>query len=342
MKNRIAITVFLVAGLGRAMVHGAEPDRAAPIPPPPQDRSLLPAPREAVVIVQVINGRLNIPLGGWGGQRLIQVKSDPEQFRSYVRAVKERGLNCVRPQFLAPNSANKNDAAWARFDWEAMDRAVAITQEEEVYYLVDYHNWLVNDTIHAHEQEWLQTWGWIVHRYKDYKHLIFEGFNEPQNQCPCIAEHYQKWVNLVRAEGAKQMCVVSPFYGTYFPIKDPGNNWAQCRHHYFTPQNASTAQKARAEAEWQLANLANKNSAAAAVKSFGCGFFMTEGGIDGADTEAARGDRLAGVQRMVEICEQNGYGWCLWPYGDWADGFSTYGAQVKTRTVYPLITGKRH
>ncbi len=69
---------------------------------------------------------------------------------------------------------------------------------------------------------------------------------------------------------------------------------------------------------------------------------MTEGGIDGADTEAATGDRLAGVQRMVEICEQNGYGWCLWPYGDWADGFSTYGAQVKTRTVYPLITGTIH
>jgi hypothetical protein len=78
------------------------------------------------------------------------------------------------------------------------------------------------------------------------------------------------------------------------------------------------------------------------VKSFGCGLFMTEGGIDEAETEAARAEGLAGVQRMVEICEQNGYGWCLRPYGDWADGFSTYGAQVETRTVYPLITGKRH
>ena len=45
--------------------------------------------------------------------------------------------------------------------------------------LVDYHNWLVNDTIHAHEQEWLQVWGWIAGRYKDYHHLIFEGYNEP-------------------------------------------------------------------------------------------------------------------------------------------------------------------
>jgi hypothetical protein len=32
--------------------------------------------------------------------------------------------------------------------------------------------------------------------YKDYHHLILEGFNEPQNQCACLAEHYQKWINL--------------------------------------------------------------------------------------------------------------------------------------------------
>ncbi len=60
MKIRIAITLLLVAGLGRTMVHGAEPDRAAPSPPPPQDRSLLPAPREAVMMVQVISGRLDV------------------------------------------------------------------------------------------------------------------------------------------------------------------------------------------------------------------------------------------------------------------------------------------
>jgi len=150
---------------------GAE--SAPPIPPPPQDRSLLPAPRDGVVMVQTIKGRLNVPLGGWGGQRLIQAKTDPEKFRGYVQAVKERGLNCVRPLFHPPNAAKPNDATWARFDWEAMDRAVAITQEEGVYFLVDYHNWLVNDTIHAHEQEWLQTWGWMISRYKDYRHLIF-------------------------------------------------------------------------------------------------------------------------------------------------------------------------
>jgi len=80
--------------------------------------------------------------------------------------------------------------------------------------LVDYHNWLVNDTIHAHEQEWLQVWGWIAGRYKDYHHLT------------------------------------------------------------------------------------------------------------------------------VEICEERGYGWCLWAHGDWADGFGTYGAKLKTSVPYPSITGK--
>lgn len=49
---------------------------------------------------------------------------------------------------------------------------------------------------------------------------------------------------------------------------------------------------------------------------------------------------MAGVQRAIEICEQYGYGWCLWAHGDWADGFDTYGAQIKTRLSYPLITGK--
>ncbi len=69
---------------------------------------------------------------------------------------------------------------------------------------------------------------------------------------------------------------------------------------------------------------------------------MTEGGIEGkAQTEPEKKARLAGVQRAVELCEEHGYGWCLWPQGDWANGFDTYGAKLKTRAAYPLITGKR-
>ena len=249
----------------------AEQAPIAQIPPPPASLAPLPSPKPNVVMVRVVSGRLNVPLGGWGGQRLIQAKTDPERFRGYLRAVKQRGLNCVRPLFHAPNAAKASDAEWARFDWEAMDRAVAMTQEEGLYFLVDYHNWLVNDTPHAHEADWLQTWSWLANRYKDYHHLIFEGFNEPQNQCACLPEHYQKWVNVVRAQGARQLCLVSPFWGQYFRINDPGTNWAQCRHHYFSPQNSASTEKARGEAEWQLANLANKNSAASAVRQFDCG-----------------------------------------------------------------------
>ena len=149
----LAATAWAMCVLGSPGLHAE--DRAAPIPPPPADRSGLPAPLESVVLVRVENGRLNVPLGGWGGQRLIQAKTDPEKFRSYLRALKGRGLNCARPLFHPPNAAKKNDAEWARFDWEAMDRAVAITQEEGVYFLVDYHNWQVNDTIHADEATWL-------------------------------------------------------------------------------------------------------------------------------------------------------------------------------------------
>jgi hypothetical protein len=334
--------LFLIGTLLVVTGWSAEPVQpTASIQPPPTNRSLLPAPSPNVALVRVVNGRLNVPLGGWGGQRLIQAKTDPEKFRGYLRAIKQRGLNCVRPLFHAPNAAKPNDAEWARFDWEAMDRAVAMTQEEGLYFLVDYHNWLVNDTIHAHEAEWLQTWAWIVGRYKNYRHLIFEGFNEPQNQCACIAQHYQKWINLVRAQGAEQLCVVSPFWGQYFNISDPGNNWAECRHHYFSAQNSASVEKARGEADWHLANPSNKNSAASAVRQFGCGFFMTEGGIEGKPrNESEKVAELAGVQRAIEICEQNGYGWCLWAQGDWADGFDTYGPEVKTHLSYPLITGR--
>jgi hypothetical protein len=336
-------TLPLVAGI--LGVHcfwaAGEPPAVAPIPPPPESRALLPKPNPIVIMVRAVDGRLNLPLGGWGGQRLLQAKTEPEKFRSYLRAVKQRGLNCVRPLFHPPNAAKANDAEWARFDWDAMDRAVALTQEEGLYFVVDYHNWLVNDTMHAHEEEWLRTWGWLANRYKDYRHLIFEGFNEPQNQCPCLAQHYQKWINLVRSQGARQLCVVSPFWGQYFNLEDPAANWAQCRHHYFSPQNSSSAEKARAEADWHLANISNKNSAASAIRQFGCGFFMTEGGIEGRPrTESERVAEMAGVQRAIELCEQAGYGWCLWAQGDWADGFDTYGAQLKTHLHYPLITGK--
>ena len=30
-------------------------------------------------MVQTVHGRLNVSLGGWGGQRLIQAKMDPEK-----------------------------------------------------------------------------------------------------------------------------------------------------------------------------------------------------------------------------------------------------------------------
>jgi aryl-phospho-beta-D-glucosidase BglC (GH1 family) len=298
--------------------------------------------REGVVMVRVQpDGRLNVQLGGWGGMRLIQARTDPDKFRDLLRAVKARGLNTVRPLFHPPNAANKNDATWARFDWEAMDRAVAITQEEGLYFLVDYHNWGVNDTIHADEKTWLQNWAWIFERYKPYKHLIFEGFNEPQNQCPCQAEHYQKWVDLARSRGIDQLCVVSPFWADSFAIKDPAHNWAECRHHYFTAGNSATADKARGEADWQIANLQNRNSAASTVKAFGCGFFMTEGGIEGKPkSDADLANRLAGVQRVVDLCEQHGYAWCLWAWGDWANGLDTYGAKITTRAAYPLITGE--
>jgi hypothetical protein len=199
----------------------------------------------------------------------------------------------------------------------------------------------VNDTIHTHEQEWLRTWAWVINRYKGYHHLIFEGFNEPQNQCPCLAEHYQKWIDQARSQGAQQLCVVSPFWGNFFSIKDPASNWAQCRHHYFQSQNSPSAAKARSEAEWHLANTSNKNSAASAVQWLRCGFFMTEGGIEGKPkNEVERAAQLAGVQRTIELCDQHGYGWCLWAQGDWADGFDTYGAQLKTSVSYPSITGK--
>ena len=129
--------------------------------------------------------------------------------------------------------------------------------------------------------------------------------------------------------------------GQYFSIKDPAGNWVQCRHHYFSPQNSPSAEKGRSEAEWQLANTSNENSAASGVQQFGCGFFMTEGGIEGkAETPADKAARLAGVQAVVNICEERGYGWCLWAQGDWADGFGTYGAQLKTRATYPSITAK--
>ena len=316
-------------------------DRADPIPPPPEDHSTLPPVREGVVMVLVQkDGRLNVQLGGWGGMRLIQAKTEPEKFRELVRAVKGRGLNTVRPLFHPPNAANKNDATWAKFDWEAMDRAVAITQEEGMYFLVDYHNWGVNDTLHVDEKTWLQNWAWIFERYKPYKQLIFEGFNEPQDQRADVAEHYQKWIDLARSKGIDQLCVVSPFWGKFFAINDPANNWAQCRHFYFAARNSASSEKARSEADWQVANLQHSDSAASAVKAFGCGFFMTEGGIeDKPKTDQELAARVAGVQRVVDDCEQRGFAWCLWAWGDWANGLEGYGTKITTKAAYPLITG---
>ena len=95
----------------------------------------------------------------------------------------------------------------------------------------------MNDAITNDTETWLKYWGWIVDRYKPYKHLIFEGFNEPIGQKD-VQQHYQKWIDMVRSKGAEQMCVVSPFWEPYFGIKDPMNNWAQCRHHYANGGNS--------------------------------------------------------------------------------------------------------
>jgi hypothetical protein len=342
MEHRLTALVMVAIAVLMQTVTTAADERADPIGPPPEDRSTLPPVREGVVMVRVQkDGRLNVQLGGWGGMRLIQAKTEPEKFRALIRAVKSRGLNTVRPLFHPPNAANKNDAEWAKFDWEAMDRAVAITQEEGMYFLVDYHNWGVNDTISTDEKTWLQNWAWIFDRYKPYKHLIFEGFNEPQNQGPDVGRHYQKWIDLARSKGIDQLCVVSPFWGKYFPIKDPADNWAQCRHHYFNAHNSASPEKARGEADWQLSNLKNSDSAASATAAFGCGFFMTEGGIDDKPTtDIELAARVAGVQRVVDDCEQHGYAWCLWAWGDWAKGLDEYGTKITTKAAYPSITGE--
>jgi hypothetical protein len=68
---------------------------------------------------------------------------------------------------------------------------------------------------------------------------------------------------------------------------------------------------------------------------------MTEGGIEGkpkSDEDLAA--RLAGVQRVVEICEQRGYAWCLWARGDRVNGLEGYGAKITTKATYPSITGE--
>lgn len=56
---------------------------------------------------------------------------------------------------------------------------------------------------------------------------------------------------------------------------------------------------------------------------------MTGGGIDDkpkSDEDMAA--RVAGVQRVVDICEQREYAWCLWAWGDWANGLEAYGARI--------------
>ena len=88
--------------------------------------------------------------------------------------------------------------------------------------------------------------------------------------------------------------------------------------------------KACAEAEWRLANQSDNNSAASAVRQFGCAFFMAEGGVEGKPkNEAENVAESAGGQRVIGICKQNRYGRCLWAHGGWANGFDTYGTQTK-------------
>ena len=68
---------------------------------------------------------------------------------------------------------------------------------------------------------------------------------------------------------------------------------------------------------------------------------MTEEGLEGKPkNEGEKAAAMAGVQRAIELCERQGYAWCLWAHGDWSDGFDTYGAQIKCHLKYPLITGK--
>ena len=123
---------------------------------------------------------------------------------------------------------------------------------------------------------------------------------------------------------------MSPFWKPFFAIEDPKHNWAQKRPLYFTPLNSSAAERARTEAERQLAKAQER------VDEFGCGFFVAELGIEGdGDTSA----RVAGVQRTIDICAERGYGWCLWAYGDWADGYEQYGKNLTFSGTYPSIVG---
>ena len=71
MLQIFASVVVAVLGLQSPCGAGGQQVVAA-IPQPPENRALLPAPLPNIVMVKVVNGRLNVPLGGWGGQRLLQ------------------------------------------------------------------------------------------------------------------------------------------------------------------------------------------------------------------------------------------------------------------------------
>ncbi len=122
------------------------------------------------------------------------------------------------------------------------DYAVACTLSRGMTLILDAHNWINDhpyDMITASSWEaWVAEWNYVMERYKNYSHIIYEIWNEIQWPTDTwtnsrAALYGQRLIDSVRGSGHDQPLLINAWWNrSYFHYNDPANAWYSGMHFY--------------------------------------------------------------------------------------------------------------
>jgi len=218
---------------------------------------------------------------GWG---------NPVTTRANIDAIKNAGFNGIRIPVSWTKAAGGAPNYTIRSDWMARVTAVVdYAVANDMYILLNTHHdedvfKFTNANKSASIAAFRKIWEQIADNFKDYNEkLIFEGLNEPrtkgssaewnggtQEEWTAINEHYQAFVDVVRASGGyndKRVLMVNPYAasGTEAAINglviptDTVPNKIIVSYHAYEPYNFALNEGSGAVSTWNSTSLADTN-----------------------------------------------------------------------------------
>jgi len=313
---------------------------------------------------------------GWVGQfpsdiaGMEKAWSNPVTTRANIDAIKNAGFNGIRIPVSWTKAAGGSPNYTIRSDWMArVKEVVDYAAANDMYILLNTHHdedvfKFTNANKAASIAAFRKIWEQIAGNFKDYNEkLVFEGLNEPrtkgssaewdggtQEEWTAINEHYQAFVDVVRASGGyndKRILMVNPYAasGTEAAINglviptDTVPDKIIVSYHAYEPYNFALNEGGGAA--WSSTSLDDTNPITERI-DLAYTKFISKGipviiGEFGATTKNNEQTRANWAEYYVRYAKSKGIP-CFWWDGG-SDGFKLFNRSNNTFHYPAILTG---